>query len=506
MLAGFFKSFTRGFFHLFYEMEIEGLEHVPREGAVIIAPNHVNYFDAPMLMAFLPRPIYFVAASTAFKIPVWASLMRVYGTIPVERGKADASAIKASLGVLAKGNVLGIFPEGTFTEDGHTVSAKQGTAHMAVKSGAPIIPVTITGAFHSWPRLGPHKRSLPRPWMIRIKFHEPIRIAPEDLERRQRDKAFSEALTARVMEAVNRTLEPSLRAEAKIDRLVAGPAPRVRLYELFPIFLSVAAALMMGLRTRWFTDPDTSASALKFLWSFLGTGVAYYVYLAWDVRRPRQNAFTRALRSYAPFLFLLLYYPLLVQGIPMMAEVRDGAPGAYPQWMAGLPAPWKWSLVDWFAVSYFTVIPYVLLSLRHYHFHKFLLFQKFARGLLLSLYAGLLTILFAPSVGGWFPLAIPSSALGLMAPWVTQSGLSRLVVASFPTVIVTLTVFCSVFDLLHHRTTFYVLLFPVVSAVASAVLLRGYPLAAVAANVLLVLVVMVYMRLFPMTAHDGRAI
>ncbi len=506
LLRKILMAVTRGFFRLFYELEIKGLENVPATGPVILAPNHVNYLDAPFLLAFVPRPVFFVAAAPAFDIPVWASLMRLYGTIPVVRGKADASAIKASLGVLERGEVLGIFPEGYFTTDGHTVQAKQGASHLAMKTGAPVVPVTFAGAFHSWPRLGPLKRRLPRPWKLTVTFHEPIRISPEDLDRRGRDKAFSEQLTTRIMNDINRVLEPAIRAEAKIDELVAARAPRIRLYELFPLFLSVAAALLTGLRSAWYTDPATAPTALGFLAGFLAIGLLYFLYLAFDLRRARQTAFSRSIRSLSPFLFLVLYYPLLVRGIPFVAQVQAGAPAAYPAWLAGLVPPLRWIVADWLYMTYFAFIPYFVLSLRHYHFHKYLLLQRFARGFLLCTYAALLMIVFLPRAGGYFPVAVPIEALGLLGPTIAGFAVNRLIMGSFPVVVVVLTLYLLAFDLLHHRSTFWTMLVPAASGIAAAVLLRGYPLGAVAVCALAVAAVMGYMRVVRITAHDGRKI
>ena len=497
---------TRGIIRLFYELEIRGIENIPATGPAILAPNHVNYIDAPLLLSFSSRPVYFVAASNAFAVPVWRTLMRLFGAIPVERGKADASAIKTSLGVLEHGDVLGIFPEGSFTTDGHTTPAKQGAAYLAMKSGAPIVPVTIAGAFHSWPRLGPRKRSLPRPWKLVVTFHEPIRISEEERQRHARDKAFAENLSKRVMDTLNRTLEPAIRAEEKIDHLLAGPAAHIRLYELFPLFLSVAAAFLMGLRTNWFSGPATFGAAWSFLTGFLALGALYFVYLLLDRHMWKQNALTRALRSLSPFFFLLFYYPLFVHGIPLVTQVDVGPVASYPAWFADLLPPFRWIAVDWLFISYYIAIPHLLISLRYYHFHKYLLFQRFMRGILLTLYAGLLSVILLPTVGDWYPLAVSMDSMGLLAPFLSTFQPVRLVVGSFPAIVVTITAFLAVFDFLHRRGMFFTMLFPSTSAVLSPVLLRGYPLGAVTLDILLVLVVFGYMRLFPMTAHDGREI
>jgi len=500
------KGFVRLCFRLFYELEVAGIENVPKTGRVIIAANHVNYFDAPMLLAFIPRPIHFVAASAGFRVPLWAFLMKLYGTIRIERGRPDAGAMRESIRVLENESALGIFPEGTFTEDGHLFEAKLGTAHIAIRTGAPIVPVTISGAFHSWPRLGPMKRRVPRPWRIRLTFHEPIRFAADETARRAPDKAVARELTTRIVDALNRTLEPAVRAEKKIDKLVAGRAPPIRLYELFPVFLAVALAFLFGRRTEWFSDPVRTTAGLKLLVGFLVLGIVYLLYLVVDLSLTRQTVLTRALRSYSPLIFLIVYYPLLVRAIPWVAEVERGVPASYPVWLSQIPGPWRRALTDGLAVTYLTFVVQLLLGLRYYHFNRYLLLQRYVRGLLLCVYGSLLAILFVPMVGHRFPLAVAPASVGVVAAALERGWPGRVLVLGFPTVPISLSMFALVFDFLHRRRLFYALLVPAASGMAAAVLLRGYPLGAVAANALFVMVVVLYMRVFPITAHDGRAV
>jgi hypothetical protein len=268
----------------------------------------------------------------------------------------------------------------------------------------------------------------------------------------------------------------------------------------------LAAVVLLGYRSSWFSDPATSARALRFLWGFLGLGTAYAAYLVIDAHVVSQTAPRRALRSASPFIFLLLYYPLLVRSIPFVARVQRAIPASYPAWLTSLKPPLSWIAVDWLCITYFTFVPYVLLSIRHYHFHKYLHFQRFARGTLLCVYAAILTIIFIPAMGSAFPPIVPPDAMGLLSCVFTRVPVSRMVMNAFPTIVVTLTVYFALFDFLHHRDAFYVMLLPAASAVASAVFLRGYPVGAVAANVLMVILVLLYMRILPMSAHDGRLI
>ena len=189
------------------------------------------------------------------------------------------------------------------------------------------------------------------------------------------------------MDALNRSLEPSIRAEEKVDQLLAGPAPRIRLYE-------------------W----------------------------------------TRALRSFSPFVFLLFYYPFFVQGIPLVTQVKAGTAAAHPTWLMSIRAPFRWMITDWLFLSYYVAIPYLLLSARRYHFHQYLLFQRFARGILLTLYGGLLCLLFLPTVGDGYPLVVPLDSMGCLR---RSSAGSDLCMGGrfFPAVVVPI----AAFDFLHRK-------------------------------------------------------
>lgn len=115
------------FFRTFYLLDVTGLEHVPARGPVVIAANHVNPFDAIILGASLSRRIRFIVWNRTFAQPVIGTLLRLTGCIPVNRDRPDTTAFKEALRWLADGNILGIFPEGKYTENGHLSELKPGT-------------------------------------------------------------------------------------------------------------------------------------------------------------------------------------------------------------------------------------------------------------------------------------------------------------------------------------------------------------------------------------------
>jgi 1-acyl-sn-glycerol-3-phosphate acyltransferase len=360
------QRFLRAFFRAFYLLEVKGLENIPN-GPVVLAANHVNPFDAIILGAVAPRRVRFVVWNRTFDKPAFRWIMTAVGCIPINRDRPDTTAFKESLRWLATGNILGIFPEGRYTETGHLHELKPGTMRIAMAAGAAVVPATITGAYRAWPLRGANAKAFPRPWKIQLKFHPPI--FPGD------DRAAAEALTRQLADAINSTLEPAVRAEAKVDRLIAQPASHLRLYEWFlcVVLVALRQPILAGL---------------------------YFAYLLVDIYAIRQSALPRFLRNFSPALVLVVAYPLM------------------------LPLEW------WHAA----VFAYVLWTMIQLCYKKYLPFQRYVRGLLLATYAGLflphpgLTVMLAVytlAFQRWWlaALAIGSWALGYSPTWLALNAL-----------------------------------------------------------------------------------
>ncbi len=129
----------------FKRYEINGLEHVPGQGPLIIAANHVSLWDPIVVGCAVPRQIIYMAKEELFKVPVLGWIVNRLGAFPVKRGQGDIGAIRKSLAVLKEGHVLGIFPEGTRSKSGDIQEALAGIALIMEKSKAPILPVKIFG-------------------------------------------------------------------------------------------------------------------------------------------------------------------------------------------------------------------------------------------------------------------------------------------------------------------------------------------------------------------------
>ncbi|OYD09737.1 lysophospholipid acyltransferase family protein [Paludifilum halophilum] len=148
-----FRALFRAFFAVLYRWKVDGLEHIPKEGPVVICSNHINNLDPPLVGSALQRPIRFMAKEELFKIPVLSFLLPRFGAFPVKRGASDKRALKKSLQLLGKGEVLGVFPEGTRSKTGELGEAHTGAAFIALKGNATVIPAAIIGPYRLFRRV-----------------------------------------------------------------------------------------------------------------------------------------------------------------------------------------------------------------------------------------------------------------------------------------------------------------------------------------------------------------
>lgn len=157
-----------------------GLEHVPRTGPVIFASNHLSFFDSVAIPIVVPRKVVFLAKSDYFEgTGIKGGLIRAWfeglGMLPVDRDdrKAALASLDTALAVLGRGEAFGIYPEGTRSRDGRLYRGRTGVAHLALTSGAPVVPVGITGTEH----VQPVGVSRPRLVPITLRFGAPIDFA-----------------------------------------------------------------------------------------------------------------------------------------------------------------------------------------------------------------------------------------------------------------------------------------------------------------------------------------
>jgi 1-acyl-sn-glycerol-3-phosphate acyltransferase len=156
---------------------VEGLENLPRTGPVIVASNHLSFADSMVIPIVAPRRVVFMAKEDYFTgtgvkgaaIRAWFSGI---GMVPVDRDdtKAALASLDIALEVLGRGEAFGIYPEGTRSRDGRLYRGRTGVAHLALTSGAPVVPVGLTGTEH----IQPVGSRLPRLADVTVRFGEPL--------------------------------------------------------------------------------------------------------------------------------------------------------------------------------------------------------------------------------------------------------------------------------------------------------------------------------------------
>jgi 1-acyl-sn-glycerol-3-phosphate acyltransferase len=197
---------------LFFDARLEGAEHIPREGAFIAVANHCSNFDPPLLGwavgNSVGRVVHFMAKIEMRRWPIIGWLATQSGVYFVRRGENDRAAQRFSLSALADGRPIAVFPEGTRSRNGRMREFKPGAAYLALRSGAPILPVAIAGT----DAMFPGRSRLPHPARIRIRIGEPFVLGPVQEGRVPREAI--EQGTDRIRDAIAALLPESQRPGA----------------------------------------------------------------------------------------------------------------------------------------------------------------------------------------------------------------------------------------------------------------------------------------------------
>lgn len=183
-----------------FRIRFVGAEHVSMTGPVVITPNHVSFMDPILVTIPIHRTLHYMALEPFFRIRGLGALMRWARAFPVQEGEVDSPAVRRALRVLRQGEPLVIFPEGGRSPDGRLQAFRPGAFRLALATGAPVVPVTIAGAFEAWPT----GRRLPRPGRITITYHAPVGEA--DLPPAADRKARPELLMALVRDRIGAAL------------------------------------------------------------------------------------------------------------------------------------------------------------------------------------------------------------------------------------------------------------------------------------------------------------
>jgi 1-acyl-sn-glycerol-3-phosphate acyltransferase len=159
---------------------VEGVEHVPATGGVLLASNHLSFADSVVIPSVAPRDVVFLAKSdyftgTGLRGAAQRAWFEALGMIPVDRddSRSAIESLGTALEVLREGKAFGVYPEGTRSRDGRLYRGRTGVAQLALQSGAPIVPVGLIGT----EQLQPVGSRLPRLARVTVRFGEPLQVA-----------------------------------------------------------------------------------------------------------------------------------------------------------------------------------------------------------------------------------------------------------------------------------------------------------------------------------------
>ena len=201
------KFFVEPLVKLVYRPRVEGLENIPATGAAILAANHLSFSDSFFIPVVVPRHVTFIAKAEYFNTTGLKGMWNKYfyarfaGAVPIDRSgtrNATTAALDGAVGVLAAGGLFGIYPEGTRSPDGRLYRGRTGIAEIALRSGAPIIPIGIIGT----DRVQPPGKKLPRLSRVTIRIGAPLDLT--EAKALGKPALVRRAITDEVIEAIQK--------------------------------------------------------------------------------------------------------------------------------------------------------------------------------------------------------------------------------------------------------------------------------------------------------------
>ncbi len=187
------RAVLQPFFHIYWRLSRIGREYIPRQGPVIVAANHRSFLDPFVIAVMARRPMHYVAKKELFMRPWQAWILNALGAFPVDRGASDEQMIETAKAILARGDIVLIFPEGTRVRPGALGKPKRGVGRLALESGAPVVPVAVIGteAIRRGWRIRPHK--------VRIRAGRALRFPQVEEPSPQLARAVTERIWPCVM-------------------------------------------------------------------------------------------------------------------------------------------------------------------------------------------------------------------------------------------------------------------------------------------------------------------
>ena len=186
-------TLLRWIFRVIFRWRVTGLEHIPPGGAVL-SPNHLSYWDIPLIALAVPRRVHFMAKEELFHVPVFGAVIRSLLAFPVRRGAPDRNAIRQAIDTLQAGDLVLVFPEGTRSKTGKLGEFKPGAFLIAVKAGVPTIPAGIIGTNRICRNGG---------WFPRLELHFCPPVQSDDTDGKSAMAAIEQKVRGAIESALN---------------------------------------------------------------------------------------------------------------------------------------------------------------------------------------------------------------------------------------------------------------------------------------------------------------
>jgi 1-acyl-sn-glycerol-3-phosphate acyltransferase len=204
------------FFLVYFRLQRVGREHLPRSGPLLLAANHRSFLDPFVIGTLVRRPVYYMAKRELFEKRWQAWVLNALGAFPVDRGAGDGDAMATARAILARGDCVVVFPEGTRVRPGPLGDPRRGIGRLALETGAPVAPVAVIGTDavrRGW-RIRPRK--------VRLRVGRPLHYPTVE----SCSPALAAAVTERIWACISLQWDWLGGAEAADPAILEGPVRR----------------------------------------------------------------------------------------------------------------------------------------------------------------------------------------------------------------------------------------------------------------------------------------
>jgi len=183
-------------FLIWFRLRVRGRPSPFPRGPLVLAANHVSFLDPVTLALAIRRPVTYMVTSSVYDRPAYRPWMRIFRCIRVEDDAINVEAMRRAVAVLRGGGVVGIFPEGSISDDGRLHEGQLGVASLLLQGDAPVLTAGIVGTFEALPRHG----GFPKPLPVEVRFSK--LVSPADIAAHRTPREARRELRDQVMAAI----------------------------------------------------------------------------------------------------------------------------------------------------------------------------------------------------------------------------------------------------------------------------------------------------------------